>query len=245
MMQTGISPIFNRFAPMEHVLDNPAFNALISGNSNLSNGTAVAKYFEKEVSPFVAIKENTATNFQSLYETVPHKGPFVFISATEIEIPKPWETLQCIKCMQMVFSGAENFDGAQAEIVALTNAHIPKMLQLTALTNPGPFSEQTIDFGYYYGIFDGDKLIAMAGQRMNATPYAEISAVCTHPDYLGKGYAKQLLQYHATRIKAAAGVPFLHVRHDNQRAIQVYESMGFVTRKELYFYVLQKADKEI
>jgi predicted GNAT family acetyltransferase len=109
------------------------------------------------------------------------------------------------------------------------------------LTNPGPFESRTITFGHYYGIFEGEKLVAMAGQRMHVFNYAEISAVCTHPDYTGKGYAAQLLQYQINRIKAASGIPFLHVRYDNDRAIKIYESLGFSTRRQVNFYVMIKA----
>ena len=91
------------------------------------------------------------------------------------------------------------------------------------------------------GIFEGEKLVAMAGQRLHVFNYAEISAVCTHPDYLGRGYAKQLLIHQINRIKTASEIPFLHVRYDNDRAIKVYESLGFSTRREIYFYVIQKA----
>jgi predicted GNAT family acetyltransferase len=81
----------------------------------------------------------------------------------------------------------------------------------------------------------------MAGQRLHIFNYAEISAVCTHPDYLGRGYAKQLLIHQINRIKTASEIPFLHVRYDNDRAIKVYESLGFSTQREIYFYVMQKA----
>ncbi|HKB43223.1 MAG TPA: GNAT family N-acetyltransferase, partial [Chitinophagaceae bacterium] len=76
--------------------------------------------------------------------------------------------------------------------------------------------------------------------RMHVFNHAEVSAVCTHPDHTGKGYASQLLQYQINRIKAASGIPFLHVRHDNDRAIKVYESLGFSTRRKVYFYVMIK-----
>ncbi len=82
------------------------------------------------------------------------------------------------------------------------------MLTLTQLTNPGPFAARTIDFGHYYGIFEGDKLVAMAGQRLHAFEYAEISAVCTHPDHSGRGYARELLLHQLHRIQTAKNIPF-------------------------------------
>lgn len=224
---------------MEHALDNPAWNALISGNKNLSFGTDTVKYFDAEMSPFVGFAENTAESFKQLYDMVPGTSPRGFISPVDMEIPAGWKVLAKIKCPQMIFKGTAK-PVESADIIPLTIEHVPQMLALTKLTNPGPFAPRTIEFGHYTGIFDGNQLVAMAGQRMNPLPYAEISAVCTHPDHLGKGYARQLLLHQAARIQAAGEIPILHVRDDNQRAIAVYESVGFVMRKFIHFYIIQK-----
>jgi ribosomal protein S18 acetylase RimI-like enzyme len=225
---------------MEHVLDNPAWNALISGNRHLSDGNGQARYFDREVSPFAALKENSEDNFRLLYELLPH-STILFVTPAEMEFPARWMVLQYIRGLQMVYDGRDVTGGLSRDLVPLTNEHVPQMLELTKLTNPGPFAERTIDFGHYQGIFEGDELVAMAGQRLHAFEYAEVSAVCTRPGHTGKGYARQLLLSQLQRIKAAANIPFLHVRYDNNRAIKVYEDLGFVIRREVHFYVLKKA----
>ncbi len=224
---------------MEHVLDNPAWNALISGNSNLSNGNDAVKYFAQDVSPFVGLKEDSIQNLKLLHSLIPQEL-IVFISTKKMFFPAEWKVLQCLEGFQMIYENSKLFEEVQMEIVPLEKKHVPQMLALTKLTNPGPFAERTIDFGYYHGIFDGEELVAMAGQRLHVFEYAEISAVCTHLNYLGKGYARQLLKYQINRIKAASEIPFLHVRNDNERAIRVYESLGFETRTQIFFYVLLK-----
>jgi ribosomal protein S18 acetylase RimI-like enzyme len=225
---------------MEHVLDNPAWNALISGNKHLSYGNGQIRYFDKEVSPFIAFEKNTLDNFRLLYEMLPHNDPVLFLTPAEIDIPGPWKVLRVIKGLQMVCDPVKQQNELHLKLTPLTDEHVPQMLALAKLTNPGPFESRTITFGHYYGIFEGDKLVAMAGQRMHVFNYAEVSAVCTHPDHTGKGYARQLLQYQINRIKGASGIPFLHVRHDNDRAIKVYESLGLSTRRQVYFYVMIK-----
>jgi ribosomal protein S18 acetylase RimI-like enzyme len=225
---------------MAHILDNPAWNALNSGNKHLSNGDDNVKYFSKEVSPFIGLKEPTESNFQLLYDTLPFAGFFNLISPEEISIPAPWKVAKHIKVLQMVQNKPLATIATSHEIIDLGEHNVPEMLALTQLTNPGPFATRTIDFGYYQGIFSNDELVAMAGQRMNPYQYAEISAVCTHPDHLGKGYAKQLLLNQTQRIKAAGNTPFLHVLSANERAIQVYETMGFETRRELSIYIMEK-----
>ncbi|QNK64740.1 GNAT family N-acetyltransferase [Pedobacter sp. PAMC26386] len=225
---------------MEHTLDNPAWNALIGNNKQFSNGNESAKYFDEKVSPFIGLKENSVANFQILHEIIAHDQPVGLITPVEVEIPYIWKVLGQINAFQMVHNQPKQSFDIKDELVPLTKKHIPEMLALTKLTNPGPFAERTIEFGHYQGIFEDDRLIAMAGQRLNPASYAEISAVCTHPDHLGKGYARQLLLSQIQRIKAAAGIPFLHVKKDNERAVNVYENIGFTIRKEIYFYFLKR-----
>ena len=62
---------------MQHVLDNPAWNALVSGNQSLALGNDAVKYFDLEVSPFVGLKENTPENFELLYHAIPRSAPII------------------------------------------------------------------------------------------------------------------------------------------------------------------------
>src|SRR4030095_6181921 len=107
-------------------------------------------------------------------------------------------------------------------IVPLGMEHVPEMLELTRLTKPGPFFEKTILFGNYFGIFIDGRLAAMAGQRMHPLPYMEVSAVCTHPDFRGKGYAKTLMLHVMNIILDNSFIPFLHVLTNNTTAIKLY-----------------------
>ena len=226
---------------MEHALDNPAWSALITGNAHLSFGNERVRYFNPDVSPFVALRENTPENFEELFELLPHNRPVLLVSTAPVDIPPIWIVRKFIEGIQMVYDDGKDQPVATMELTPLTREHIPQMVALAKLTNPGPFERETINFGHYYGVFDNEKLVAMTGQRLHAYNYAEVSAVCTHRDYTGKGYAAQLLRYHVNRILTASNIPFLHVRTDNHRAIEVYNRMGFYKRCDVYFYVLVKA----
>jgi len=225
---------------MDHVLDNPAWNALISGNTTLSFGDAEIKYFDPEVSPFVGLQTNSDQNIKKLANFISFENTVAIISTTELEIPPLFELIRFVKGCQMVYEGTKISGAGKFEFVELTEKHVPQMLALTKLTKPGPFASRTIEFGQYFGIVENYELLAMAGHRLQPFNYTEISAVCTHPAHLGKGYAKELLKYHINKIIASAGKPFLHVRHDNERAINVYEQLGFNTRTEIYFYFIKK-----
>lgn len=225
---------------MQHPLNNPVWHALNSGNTNLAFGNEKVKYFDLRVSPFVGLRENSVDNFKILNDILSTNQPIGFISEVELDIAHGWKLIRYVKCLQMVYNSGRPFDLENTNLIPLTDVHIPQMLALTKLTKPGPFDERTIDFGHYVGIFEREKLVAMGGQRLHSMPYHEISAICTDPDFLGKGHASKILKFHINRVLNEEGIPFLHVRHDNHRAIQVYEKLGFDTRIQLHFYFIQK-----
>ena len=112
------------------------------------------------------------------------------------------------------------------------------MLALVELTRPGPFAVRTVDLGGYVGVFDGDRLVAMAGQRLAPPGFREISAVCTHPDFRGRGLAAGLTALVARGILERGERPFLHHASDNDPARRVYETLGFQFRRQVVFAAL-------
>jgi predicted GNAT family acetyltransferase len=215
---------------MEHPLDNPAWNASITGNQNLAEGTDTVKCFLPDVSPFAGMIQNTPENFAALYDIVQPKRTVAVFSPRDYKIPEPWKVVNPMKCLQMVYENPAPPATTDLIFTPLNDGHIAAMLALTKLTNPGPFFARTIDFGSYLGIFIDKELVAMAGRRLQPLPYMEVSAVCNHPDHLGKGYASRLIMHQVRLIKAAGGTPFLHVLQSNTNAIKVYEKLGFLTR---------------
>lgn len=224
---------------MAHLLDNPVWNALISGNQGLAHGTERVKLFAADVSPFVGLENYDNRTFEALHALVPAERRLGMMSSEALKIPPPWQVVQRMAVYQMVQQQpVESLPNAPG-LIALGTEHVPAMLALTKRMNPGPFFGNTIAFGHYEGIFDGDELVAMAGQRLHPAPYAEVSAVCTHPDYSGRGYASHLLRSQAYRIRGAGGTPFLHVRTDNATAIRVYQALGFAVRREMSICIVQ------
>ncbi|NEU09689.1 GNAT family N-acetyltransferase [Flavihumibacter sp. R14] len=227
---------------MDHILDNPAWNAMLSFNSHLAIGNDEIRYFPEAVGPFAGLKDPGKESLMQLFDLLPAGRITATVTAAPLEIPSCWTILYEASLLQMT---GENFSSPrydQHEIVALGTEHVPLMISLTKLTNPGPFAERTIEFGNYTGIFKSGELVAMAGQRMHAFDYIEISAVCTHPDHAGKGYGRTLLAGQAERILSSESIPYLHVRKDNATAIRLYEQSGFRVRSEMMFYVLEKPE---
>jgi len=225
---------------MIHLLDNPVWSALTSGNQHLALGNNQAKYFQPGIAPFVAVASNSRENYQALWDTVPGEQTVaVFTTDPDLD-PSPWTIAGRIDGYQMMYDGNPPLQQPEPPVSLLQDEHVPAMLELTRLSPPGPFMEKTIRFGGYEGIFLGNLLAGMAGHRFHSGPYVEISAVCTHPDHTGKGFARQLINSQIRQLHSAGKQPYLHVRADNTRAHEIYLTMGFVTRTAMTIYLLKK-----
>ena len=223
---------------VQEILNNPVYESLVNGDRHLGAGDGRIRYFDEAVSPFAGFETGYEKGFDDLYEQLPSGRKILFATRNTLFEPKGWKLMHEIKGLQFVLDKPVFKDPIVHTLVPLKEVHIPQMVALATLTKPGPFSTRTIEFGYYYGIFENDKLVAMTGQRLHVQNYTEVSAVCTHPDHLGKGYAYALMQHQVNLILNNNQVPFLHVRADNARAIEIYERIGFKENGGMNFYFL-------
>ncbi len=221
-------------------LDNPVWWALNSADRHFNQGNAIVGYFPTEVSPFAALPEWTDANQKILYQCLPADRSWSVMIKEPVVLSAQWELKFSTTLHQMVCKSLIPFHSDTIMHRQLTHADVTAMLSLTALTKPGPFMENTIAFGNYHGIFDEEELVAITGERLHLNTFTEISAVCTHPDYEGKGYGALLVTLVAEQIIQQGKTPFLHVKWDNQRAIKMYERLGFVLRSDMYFGVFKR-----
>lgn len=224
-----------------HPLDNVIWQALTTRQAHFAERSANARRFVREVSPLSGFEEPSDQNYAALAALVTD-GATTAVFLDEPFTQRPgWEFVVGAPLVQMVCDKPTPFAASNGHaIVELGSSESPEMLELTALTKPGPFSTRTHELGTYLGIRDGGRLAGMAGERLKVPGFTEISAVCTHPEHTGKSYARVLMSEIIERIRARGETPFLHVRQDNTRAIAVYQSLGFQTRKLLHFAVLRR-----
>jgi predicted GNAT family acetyltransferase len=128
---------------------------------------------------------------------------------------------------RMVWDAAMPATDEVPDATPLGQRHATAALELATLTRPGPFGSRTLELGEYFGCFVDKRLVAMAGERMYAGRYREISGVCTHPEFEGRGLARRLMAKLIRRQMMREEIPFLHVMRKNSRAHQLYERMGF------------------
>jgi predicted GNAT family acetyltransferase len=191
------------------------------------------------VTPLSAMAGQSSAAYDALREIVrPDDTAALFLDTPPL-LPPNWILSRTFEIHQMVLQTVEptNEEGIFEE---LTETDIPQMLALTKLTEPGPFRRRTIELGNYLGIYSPERrLAAMAGERLRLTGFTEISAVCTHPDHRGKGYARSLISALASNIIQRKEIPFLHVKADNPAAIGLYKSLGFKFRTSLHLAVIK------
>lgn len=225
---------------MEHPLDNPIWYALRTGNASLAIGDGLARVLPRDVGAFAGLADYSTRAWDHLRQLAPLGAPTVLFTAEPVALPQEWKLLLHKELLQLVYPHAIAPAVDTRNVVALQEHDVPAMLALTALTAPGPFLARTIDFGGYHGVFQDKQLVAMAGQRLQPSPYTEISAVCTHPAYHGRGLARRLVHQQLSLIMAAGHTPFLHVYEDNTPAYTLYQQLGFALRKRLHVYVLEQ-----
>jgi predicted GNAT family acetyltransferase len=126
--------------------------------------------------------------------------------------------------------------------VELSAPESPEMVALAELTRPGPFGRRTHELGRYIGIRHAGALAAMAGEHLRLPGFTEVSAVCTHPEHVGRGYARLLMTELMRCILQRGERPFLHVRNDNTYAIELYRRLGFRERVQLYYAVMRAGE---
>ncbi len=221
-------------------LDRPIWSSLNSKHKALAMGGPLAFRYPPAIEPFAAVAAFTPEALAALRELAV-VGPVALLSAGPLDPLDGLETVATMVVCQMVFAG-EAPDPSDFVPEILGAGDVPAMLELTALTKPGPFYARTHELGRYIGIRAGGRLAAMAGERMRFDGYTEISAVCSHPDFRGKGNAKLLVKSLMATILARGDVPFLHVVDTNRDAIALYERLGFVTRTTRHFTVMRRPE---
>ncbi len=229
--------------PSAHPLDNPIWNALHTEHRRFAIGNSMAMRYLPEIGPLSAICEQTSANYDALRSLAGPGGLLAVFLEAPPEPPSGWSLTRTGMLDQMIFQGPGLPLPIRLEpettLRRLTNADVPAMLELTALTEPGPFRLRTIELGAFWGIFRDDRLLAMTGQRLQLPQFVEVSAVCTHPEARGRGYARVLVATVLDAICRRSKTPFLHVLDENHDAIRVYTAMGFALRRKLHLAVLK------
>ena len=129
------------------------------------------------------------------------------------------------------------------ELVKLTEAHIPQMVELEKICFSLPWTADMIKSELnnpsclYLAAVDGDTLVGYIGVQ-TVLDEGYINNVAVRPEYRRQGIAAALISLLVEQARAI-GLAFmtLEVRESNAPAIPLYEKLGFTTvgRRKNYY----------
>lgn len=221
------------------LLDRPIWSALTTSHKHLAEGGPRALRYPVDMTPFADMTDMSEESFAALGDVMSPSQVAALFTTEPVDVPANFKVVLSETGEQMIGSPADS-PLRDAEIVTLGSADVPAMMALTELTKPGPFAARTHALGTFLGIRAGGELVAMTGERMKPGKFTEMTAVCVHPDYRGRGYAQALLAAVARQIEARGEIPFLHVFTNNKSAIALYQRQGMRIRRRLYVTAFMK-----
>jgi len=222
-----------------HVLDRVVWETLTTYHAPLSTGSALARRFLPDVNVFASARDDSPAALAELAALV-QPGEQVFVAQVpEVVIPPGLVEVKAALGVQMLATRLPEVV-PRTDITVLTDADAPDMLALAQLTEPGPFLARTNRMGRFIGLRVDGRLAAMAGERMRVPGYTELSGVCTHPDFRGRGFARRLSTVVVSDIFARGERAFLHAWKSNHTAIALYEQLGFQLRADVNISVLTR-----
>src|SRR5678816_3773311 len=220
-------------------LDNPFWSSLRSRHRAIALCHGEAARYPAQFAPFLgvaSVQADVATAIASLVDP----GESVYLLGVAPALPHGWVLDAFAPLAQMICPAPITVVDGPA-VIELTEAHRADVLALTALVYPHYFRPRTMELGRYFGIYQDGRLAAMIGERLGTDAQQEISAVCTHPDFNGRGLARRLTALLANDNMDRGRLPFLHVSHENARAKRMYEQLGFRHRRDIGFWSLRRA----
>ena len=221
------------------LLDNIMWNCLSGPHAGFATGQGDLRRYAPGFSPIVGCRDPERPDFATLANYC-QAGDSFYFDAWSGAAPDGWRVEKEATMFKMVWDAPMPAEDAAPDAIALRPEHSPQALELARLTNPGPFGIRTPELGEYFGYFDGTRLIAMAGERLCAGDLHEISGICTHPDFQGRGLAKKLTLKLVRRQMQRGKRPFLHVMSHNVSARALYEKLGFRNYRETVVRVVAR-----
>lgn len=223
----------------DNPLDRPVWAALVC-TLQLAEGTDLARRYRRDVNLFASARDDEAASLAALADLV-EAGESIFMAQVPpVQVPPGLHLVRSAQGVQMLAMQPIAPVAGEDAVLELGDADAPEMLALAQLTEPGPFLARTHTMGRFFGVRIQGRLAAMAGERMRFAGATEVSGVCTHPDYRGRGLARRLSAAVAHAIQQRGEQAFLHAWATNHAAIALYESLGFQTRTGLQVAVLAR-----
>lgn len=221
----------------DNKLDNPVWHSLSETHQIFSVDYSGIKFYHPDYCPFGGF--DISDNISKYIDEYSTLADNFFIVGDKPELSNRLVLKKELVCLQMIINDKIDIE-TKEDIIALSNQHTDALFQLVTLVQPGYLKKKTALLGNYFGIFKNGQLISVTGERMKMNDFVEVSAIVTHPDHTGLGYAKQLIAHTINNIFNQSKTPYLHVAETNIGAIRLYEKLGFSTRRKMSFWNITK-----
>ena len=223
----------------EALLDFPVWYSLEETHQPFSLSYEGARFYDPSYCPFGSFKSDEKSEFVTReYSAI---CPDFYVVGDQPHCSDGLRIKENNVCNQMIIKHSPTIK-VNERIVELSHAdQKQELIDLVNLVQPGFIKEKTPSLGTYFGVYKNNSLVAAAGERMKMNHFTEISAVVTHPQYVRKGYAKQLLKHLVDTILMQNKIPYLHVSQTNINAIKLYHSLGFTVRRNISFWHIVKS----
>ncbi|HYC97242.1 GNAT family N-acetyltransferase [Brevundimonas sp.] len=222
---------------LNHPLDRPVWSTLTSRQAHLALGDARALRIDPAHGLFAAAADDSPESTEALGRLNISPNGMGLVETGDMPVPPGAAVRSRAACVQMVATSL-NGGGKAVDFEPLGEADAAEMLALATLTAPGPFFEKTHRLGDFISVKQDGRLVAMAGERMKPEGFTEVSGVCTHPDFRGRGYAGALMRVVTGRILERGEQAFLHAYAAHTATIALYETLGFRVRTPITYTVL-------
>ncbi len=226
---------------VDDLLANPYWGALATEQAGVALGGALARRFLAEVIPFAGVPQGSAESLEALRVLLAPGERVIVVSDVEL-VHGGLVEREVMPGLQMICTpeAQANACAEDAQVERLGPADVSAMLALKAIAFPGYFGPRAASLGSFYGVRVRGELAAMCGERLHLPGWREISALCTHPEHTGQGYAAMLLRRSMHRHREAGLRSFLGVAEQNTRAIDLYSRLGFVASRTLVWRWMER-----
>lgn len=222
---------------MKHALDRPAWAALTSRHAGLAEVRGGARRYRSGAT-FAVTRDDAPEDLAALADLIAPGERAIFPQADAVVLPGALMRLQEFEAVQMVGASFGIIEDDRVEPLGWADAD--EMLALATLTKPGPFTARALELGRFWGVRQQGRIVAMAGERLVADGYTELSGVCTHPDVRGQGLGRLMSSFVSGQISAKGEAAFLHCFATNATAIGLYESIGYRVRTPMNVVVAER-----
>jgi ribosomal protein S18 acetylase RimI-like enzyme len=216
-----------------HILDSAVRASLLGAHARFAESVGDVLRYHPEVALFGTLPPDPSPQDWRDAAKLVGPGGTLVTAGDDVAPPAGWQRANRIPGVQMV--GGNVAAAPDPRAVRLGPDDVPEILALIEHAQPGPFRTRTVEMGLFLGIRHEGRLVAMAGQRLRPPGWTEISGVCTHAAFRGRGLATRLIHAVAHDILEHGDTPFLHTGARNTTAIRLYEALGFRLRRRLLF----------